>query len=115
MSDDDENTFWPPWFCYRSTEHARMHYRIVSYSESGRVTLAHANDSTMPGVQTFGQPPEQLRVCACGRWEEPTPANTEATRQRLRAWARRPGGAHEACTDPRCVVCQDNPTQDQVN
>jgi hypothetical protein len=96
---------YPPWFCYRSAENPRFHYRIVAYNEHGTVTLAHARDSTLPGVATFGQPPEQLHVCACGQWQEPTPEQRRATAERMRKWARAPGGAHHDCTDPKCLVC----------
>lgn len=90
---------YPPWCCYRSTENPRFHYVIISVNESGKVTLGHGADSTLPGVATFGQSPEQLIVCNCGQWKIPTVEQATATRERMDAM-------HEAkhgkcnCDDP---------------
>lgn len=73
----------PPWQCYRSTENPRFHYVIISVNENGTVTLGHGDDSTLPGVATFGQPPSQLIACNCGKWKPPTPEHMEETRLRI--------------------------------
>lgn len=77
--------------CYRSTQHPRMHYAIYSISEHGdgpcTLTLIHGADSTLPGISTFGQPPEQLVECGCGRWQVPTrqqARRTHALMKRIR-------------------------------
>jgi hypothetical protein len=60
---------YPPWTCYRSSEHPHLHYVILSYGEDGTLRLAHGVDSTSPGHNTFGQDPSQLRACGCGKWQ----------------------------------------------
>ena len=81
--------------CYRSTEHARLHYTIRSYSENPNgtvtVTLVHGSDSSLPGIATFGQDPAQLLVCGCGKWEFPTDEQIAATASRLANQLKRPG------------------------
>jgi len=78
--------------CYRSTENPRHHYRIYSYNENLTVTLIHGDDSSLPGVNTFGQPAEQLIACDCGKWEWPTEENIARTRERTeRTGAKRRG------------------------
>ena len=70
---------YPPTICYKSKQSPRYHYMILSYSDKPEgpdgavtVTLIHGADSSLPGVATFGQEPEQLIVCDCGKWEPPT-------------------------------------------
>lgn len=79
--------------CYRSTQNPRFHYTIYSIGEPEdpdapcTLTLIHGADSTLPGVSTFGQPPEQLIECGCGHWEWPTAeqrASTHAYMMRMR-------------------------------
>lgn len=62
---------WPPWTCYRSTAHPRMHYIIMSYGDDGTMRLVHGMDSTLPGFTTFGQDPAQLVACGCGQFAGP--------------------------------------------
>lgn len=75
---------YPSSKCYRSTENPLFHYKISSYGEhkdTGDVTLTlvHGRDSMRPGIATFGQPPDQLLPCDCGKWEPPTPEQKAAT------------------------------------
>jgi hypothetical protein len=81
---------YPAYQCYRSTKNARCHYLIGTYyapQEGGaiRVVLVHGRDSTLPGVKTFGEEPEQLVVCNCGAWGWPTPEQVEERKRLIEA------------------------------
>lgn len=52
------------------------------------LTLVHGSDSYLPGVATFGQPPEQLTPCGCGKWRQPTREQVAAMHERLEALRR---------------------------
>lgn len=82
---------YPPTRCYRSTQNPLFHYTLRSFSEptDGKgnplldhpitCTLVHGSDSTLPGVATFGQDPEQLIDCCCGNWKWPTQKQADET------------------------------------
>lgn len=84
---------YPPDRCYRSTQNPRFHYVIGSYEENAgnvcTLKLVHGRDSTLPGVATFGQPPDQLIECDCGKWEPPTDGQTAVTGAWLKAEGKR--------------------------
>lgn len=78
---------YPPLICYRSTENDG-HYWIQSYGEPRddgpiTLTLAHGQDSYLPGVGVFGVAPETLTPCNCGRWSWPTPEQAEETAAKI--------------------------------
>jgi hypothetical protein len=67
--------------CYRGER--RGHYRLYSYNENGTVTLLHGKDSFLPGIVVFGVDPATLVACGCGKWDEATEAQAEATARRI--------------------------------
>lgn len=72
--------------CYHSIDSADHHLAVYAYSvDRGRVCLTahHGADSTMPGVGRMATDPHWLVPCGCGRWQEPTAAQTDVTRQRI--------------------------------
>jgi len=75
--------------CYRSTENPGFHYWIYSYEENAdwvcTLKLIHGLDSTLPGTYTFGQPPDQLLPCDCGKWEMPSKEICDAVAASARA------------------------------
>lgn len=56
---------WPPWHCYRSTEHPKAHYAVHGYTDDGTVRVLHGADSTIPGWEVLGYEPAKLTVCDC--------------------------------------------------
>jgi hypothetical protein len=82
--------------CYRMTTNATAHMTIRSYDEPKddmpvTLTIIHGRDSSLPGVATFGQPPEVLVPCGCGKWRWPTPEQLAATRRKIERRMRRRG------------------------
>jgi hypothetical protein len=43
------------------------------------VKILHGADSFLPGMLVFGHPPEDLVRCGCGKWQEPTQDEADAT------------------------------------
>lgn len=73
----------PPWNCYRQRGQPHGHYSIESYNPNGTVTLNHGRDSTLPGMQVFGVPAEQIEACGCRRWQWPTHKQAAAVRRHV--------------------------------
>lgn len=78
---------FPPYQCLIMK--GRGHYIPISYQEGMddkvTMTLAHGDDSFLPGVSVFGIPESDVKICGCGEWEFPTPGRTEATKKILDA------------------------------
>lgn len=78
---------FPPNQCL--TMGGRGHYTPISYGEEfgGGVsmTLAHGDDSFMPGVAVFGIRRDHVRVCGCGKWEWPSKESVAKTKRHVDA------------------------------
>lgn len=82
---------YPAYRCWRSTEDPEFHYCIIDYAhvvelDLVTVTLAHGSGTSRAGIATFGQDPEQLVACDCGKWKPPTAAEKAARRAHIEAW-----------------------------
>ncbi len=73
----------PPDECYRGKD-GKGHYILRSYverkGEPTRLTMVHGRDSFWPGTIVFGMPPEDLKICGCGKWRPPTKQQIAATK-----------------------------------
>lgn len=81
---------WPIQLCYRSTLDPAFHYMIHTYDalrSGGSVTISvlHGSDSARPGIAVYGQEPETLIRCGCGKWTPATPQQLRASHRQMLA------------------------------